>query len=367
MRRRVWTAWSASALAHALLLAALLWLARARPTGDRAAPLELDIVVEAPSPDLRTGETALAPAARTGSSSAAPARPLRRRGVPAGQSAAPDIAAVPEIEAAPDTGAEPDAASAPAGQPNLSLDVVPADRRAAIAGPAPDVVVRAAPKRRPSVDELRADLERKHSAIANVIDGRVDPLLYDYLRGARTRFEAEARRLADRIALGAGDTVSGWGRGYLKGVADARKPRGGSERGPELADPSVRRRPDLADAYGESERMAKSGAEERRVEICLDVAAGRDTSATIRRGSGNAGLDAVALEAFEKAIAARPVPPDARTGRACYEVLIAAHRAPPLPFVSCGFDSTGITCMWPFKRVTAVSGRLLSVEYPDRR
>jgi hypothetical protein len=225
------------------------------------------------------------------------------------------------------------------------------------------VVLRARP-RPPSVEELRAELERRDEAVANVRAGRADPLLYEYLRGARARFEDEARRLAEAIALGPKETLGGWGRGYLKGVEDAhRKDRADDDR-PDLRTDADRRRPDLAAADEESLRQARSGAEERRVEVCLDVAPGRDTSARLRRGSGNAALDRVALEAFVRSVAARPVPPDARTGRACYEVRISAVRAPPLPFVSCGFDRSGITCIWPFKKITSVTGRLLSVEYP---
>jgi hypothetical protein len=39
---------------------------------------------------------------------------------------------------------------------------------------------------------------------------------------------------------------------------------------------------------------------------------------------------------------------------------------PPLPFVACSFDIgiTAPTCVWPFKKVTSVKGRLLTVEYP---
>jgi hypothetical protein len=39
---------------------------------------------------------------------------------------------------------------------------------------------------------------------------------------------------------------------------------------------------------------------------------------------------------------------------------------PPLPFVACSFDIgiTGPTCVWPYKKVTSVKGRLLTVDYP---
>ena len=128
---------------------------------------------------------------------------------------------------------------------------------------------------------------------------------------------------------------------------------------------------DALGAYGEARRQAEAGAEVRRAEVCLDVAAGRDTAVKLRRSSGNAALDRLTLESFTKAVAARPVPDDARRGLACYELHISAYRMPPLPFISCGVGRAGLTCVWPFKKVTSVKGRLLSVEYPpaegDRR
>jgi hypothetical protein len=116
--------------------------------------------------------------------------------------------------------------------------------------------------------------------------------------------------------------------------------------------------------YNEAQRQAEAGAELRRAEVCLDVAAGRDTGVALRRSSGNAALDRLTLESFTKAVAARPVPDDARRGLACYELQISAYRMPPMPFVSCGIGRAGLTCVWPFKKVTSVKGRLLSVEYP---
>ncbi len=117
-------------------------------------------------------------------------------------------------------------------------------------------------------------------------------------------------------------------------------------------------------AYDKARRQAEAGAEERRAEVCLDVAAGRETAVVLRRSSGNAALDRLTLESFTKAVAARPVPPDARRSLACYELQISAFRMPPLPVVSCGVGRHGLTCVWPFKKVTSVKGRLLGVEYP---
>jgi len=240
-----------------------------------------------------------------------------------------------------------------------------------VAGPPPpEGTLRARPGR-PSVDEMRIEMERQQDAIDNVDKGRVDPLLYDYLRGARARFKQDAERLADELSVGAGDAVRGWGRGYLNTVRDVNRgvigartdlpPGSGGD-----ARNEVSRGADVLGQYGEAHRQAQAGAEERSAEVCLDVAAGRETAVSLRRSSGNAALDHVTVESFTKAIAARPVPPDARRGLACYELRISAFRMPPLPFISCSFDIgvSGPTCVWPYKKVTSVKGRLLSVDYP---
>ena len=70
--------------------------------------------------------------------------------------------------------------------------------------------------RRFDVDELRVELERQQDAVANVDKGRTDPLLYEYLRGARSRFLDDAEKLADDLTIGPGDMVRAWGRGYVQ-------------------------------------------------------------------------------------------------------------------------------------------------------
>jgi len=255
---------------------------------------------------------------------------------------------------------------------DLSLGALSGGVKARIAGPPPtEQTLRARPGRF-SVDELRADLERHEDAVANVEKGRVDPLLYDYLRGARARFQEQAARLADSIPVGPGDMARSLGRGYLSSVEaansgalgarpDAPREGGGDERN----EPSLHA--DVLGAYAESRRQTEVGAEERRAEVCLDVAAGQETAVVLRHSSGNAALDRLTVESFTKAVAARPVPPDARRGLACYELRISAFRMPPLPVVACGFDIGfgGLNCVWPFKKVTSVKGRLLTVEYPS--
>ena len=72
---------------------------------------------------------------------------------------------------------------------------------------------------------------------------------------------------------------------------------------------SHRPAPTCSARYDKARRQAEAGAEERRAEVCLDVAAGRETAVVLRRSSGNAALDRLTLESFTKAVAAHPVPP----------------------------------------------------------
>jgi hypothetical protein len=234
--------------------------------------------------------------------------------------------------------------------------------------PGPEQTLRARPGRF-AVDELRAEIERQQDAVANVDAGRADPLLYDYLRGARSRFLETADQLANDIAVGPGTMVRGWGRGYLRTLEDVSRGKMGAKldaprEGGGDARNETSPHADVLRGYNEARRQAEAGAEERRAEVCLDVAAGREPAVALRRSSGNPALDRLTLESFTKAVAARPVPPDTRGGRACYELHISAFRMPPLPSLSCGVGRAGLTCVWPFKKVTSVRGRLLSVEYP---
>jgi hypothetical protein len=254
---------------------------------------------------------------------------------------------------------------------DLSFGALRDDIKGRFVGPPPpEGTLRARPGR-PSVDEMRVEMERQQDAVANVDKGRVDPLLYDYLRGARSRFKQEAERLADDLSVGAGDAARGWGRGYLNTLRDVNRGVIGArtDRPPEAggdARNETSRGADVLGQYVEAHRQAAAGAEERSAEVCVDVAAGRETAVSLRRSSGNAALDRLTVESFTKAAAARPVPPDARRGLACYELRISAFRMPPLPFISCSFDIgiSGPTCVWPYKKVTSVKGRLLSVDYP---
>jgi hypothetical protein len=379
-RSRSWAAWVTSAFLHALVAVLIVRAGErsARRMAATAAEERVDFDIEiagereesAPVPESRKEPSRRSPARRERSSLGAAPSPSPRQRARGDQESAERGDQQGLERGGPATVPSSPANNRAGGAAvDLSFGALADDVKGRFAGPPPaEGVLRARPHRF-DVDELRADLDRRRDAVNNVEAGRVDPLLYDYLRGARARFEDTAEKLADDLAVGPGDMVRGWGRGYLRTVDDANRgvigaradaPReGGGDTRNEIS-PGT----DVLGAYGEAHRQAASGAEERRAEVCLDVAAGRETGVVLHRGSGNAALDRLTIESFTKAVAARPVPPDARRGLACYELVISAYRMPPLPAISCGIGRAGLTCVWPFKKVTSVKGHLLSVEYP---
>jgi hypothetical protein len=372
-RSSSWAAWVTSAVLHALIAVLVVRAGNRAPRPPEPEPqvVELDFEVRDPSPLPSPRQAGRGDERQAGrgdkkrASAPSPSSAPSPRSAPSSSSAVPDAPApgpVDRAEAGGDHGAP---------RVDLSFGALPDEIKGRFKGaPPPEGTLRARPGRL-SVDELRVELERHQDAVANVEAGRVDPLLYEYLRGARSRFQADAKRLADGLPLGPGATVRGWGRGYLKSVDDVNRGVTGAraDRPPEAGGDTrneISPGADVLGQYREAGRQAEAGAEERSAEVCVDVAAGRESAVSLRRSSGNAALDRLTIESFTKSIAARPVPPDARRGLACYELRISAFRMPPLPFVSCGFDIgfSGVTCVWPYKKVTSVKGRLLSVDYP---
>ncbi len=216
---------------------------------------------------------------------------------------------------------------------------------------------------RPSVDELRADAERRADGVQNVRAGRAHPLLFDYLRDARDRLTPAAQRIAEALPLGPAETVRGWGRGYLGAVDEAHHGAFAPAK-PGADHPFGGTRPDVLGAYNEAERQAESGAETRTAEVCLGVAPGHAAMVTLRRSSGNAALDRLAVDSFRAAGDERAPGPDVRPALACYRVRISAHRVPPLPSVS--FDFARRRLIYPLKRITDVSVELESVDFGSK-
>ena len=122
-------------------------------------------------------------------------------------------------------------------------------------------------------------------------------------------------------------------------------------------------RPDVLGAYNEAARQAESGAEQRAAEVCLGVAPNHEVVVTLRRSSGNAALDRLAIDSFQRAGDARPVTADVRPALACYRVAVSAFRLPPLPTV--GIDFVNRRILYPLKRITKVTVELQSVDFGE--
>ena len=227
------------------------------------------------------------------------------------------------------------------------------------------------PARRRPVGELRVEAERRAEAVANVRAGRAHPLLFDVLRNARDRLTPEATHIAESLPLGAAETTKGWARGYLRGVDEAHSgrfapPPGSQETtGEPPGETTGGPRPDVLGGYNEAAHQAESGAEQRSAEICLGVAPNHAVVATLRRSSGNAALDRLAVESFKSAGDAQPVTPDVRPALACYRVAVSAFRMPPLPSV--GIDLVKGRIIYPLKRITRVTVELQSVDFGAKR
>jgi hypothetical protein len=157
--------------------------------------------------------------------------------------------------------------------------------------------------------------------------------------------------------------MKGWGRGYLRGVADAHSGQLAPPPGPD--DTMGGPRPDLLGGYKEATHQAESGAEQRSAEICLGVAPNHAVVVTLRRSSGNAALDRLALDSFEAAGGERQVTPEVRPALACYGVTVSAFRMPPLPSV--GLDLVKGRVIYPLKRITKVTVELQSVDFGAKR
>jgi hypothetical protein len=227
--------------------------------------------------------------------------------------------------------------------------------------PAPEAP--ATPSRRKPLAELRAEADRRAEAVANVRAGRADPLLFDYLRSARDRLTPEATHIAESLPLGPAETTKGWARGYLGGVEEAHSGRFAPLQAPDETVDGPR--PDLLGGYGEAAHQAQVGAEQRAAEVCLGVAPNHAVVATLRRSSGNAALDHLAVASFQSVGDGRAVTPDVRPALACYRVTVCAFRMPPLPAV--GIDLIKGRIVYPLKRITKVTVELQSVDFGGKR
>jgi hypothetical protein len=345
--------------------------ARVRPA---AFDLDLSSLASTPAaPPARPAAPAPSPAALAPAvpNHAAPEKraPPSRRGEPSrGRGAARAPArrpSAPEISPA-----EGESFSLKMRAPDLSLDRLPAGLESA---PADEPSTEAPPVRRgsrsrPSGPASKEETARRlqqifdeDRAVDDVRTGRVSPHLYDLVREAEERFKptwdltkGDARR------VGAIDTsfksfIRSIGRNWQQALEEQRDAV--RERQEKKEEP-----PSLLDYYDLMRRVAEDAADLYSAELCASIAPGRPSDVKVVRSSQRPRFDALAQNALEKAVDARPAPAGTAAVRACYNFTARFSRVPPIPVVGCNFDEVKLTldCFYPTKKVLKVSVRLLS-------
>jgi outer membrane biosynthesis protein TonB len=374
----------ASLLVHALMLAgALHWSPRARGPGPAdQAPIEIEVRTAQPQPapalqppaEESPAPTSPPPAGGQRRKPGAPAPALPAPPLPAPAPSAPPLPAPPPSAPAP--APAPEAAAAPAllrmrAAPSFTMDQAAVDRltRDGVIAPPADALPPAAPVvRKPSFSEKVAALAREDGARANVDQGHVHPLLYDYVRDARKVFtpREEVVELDPRAPNTVGRTFRSWGRTWLRDYQD--KLRGVRQADRTAAAPgkhSEAPSTDLLAQYNEVMRAAEKHAEDIACQVCVVLRPGAPPQVMLAHSSGNAEVDRTAVEALERAVARRPQNKDLRPERACYKFSARVYRIPPLPMVGCNFDEVSLTagCYYPGKQVYKTTVDLESVDY----
>ena len=136
-------------------------------------------------------------------------------------------------------------------------------------------------------------------------------------------------------------------------------------RHPSLERPGDEDDPTLLETYEEQVRQTIAHANALSAEVCLDLASGSETKATIVRTSGRGKFDRMVRDSAKVAAVARPYPSDAPAVRACYRFTARYATIPPVPFLSCSLEKPerrDSRCVYPFKRVIGKNVELLSVE-----
>jgi hypothetical protein len=223
------------------------------------------------------------------------------------------------------------------------------------------------PVRGPTFSERLAARQRDDNAHVAVFEGRVHPLLYDFGRDAQRDFKpAEGHLYADsRAPNTVGRALRSWAHDFL--TADPQylwwqrslAAQKAGARGSTLDEAEVLRN------YDKMIVQNAAGAEPIACLICVVLKPGALPKVELRTSSGNGEMDRAALEALTHATLRRPLDPDVKPERACYQFTATVRRVPPLPIAGCGFDEVKLTfgCYYPTMRVLHTAVTLESVDY----
>jgi hypothetical protein len=227
--------------------------------------------------------------------------------------------------------------------------------------PAPAAHVRGA-----SFTERLASQMRDANARMNVVEGHVQPFLYDFMRAARRDFKpAEGGIYTDpRSPNTVRRALRAWRRQYF--IADPRylawqrqiAEREASARGGTLDQANVLRK------YGQMVDDNAAGNAPIASLVCVQLQPDAPPKVEVSSSSGNRELDRAALASLSHAATSQPLDPDLKPQRACYHFTAAVERAPPIVMAGCSFDEVKLTlgCTYPAMKVLRTNVTLASVE-----
>jgi hypothetical protein len=203
--------------------------------------------------------------------------------------------------------------------------------------------------------------------------GRVHPRLYDIGRTAQQTFDPSWALVEDhpRKIGSMGNTASEMGKSVLRSwVVQAPRyatntPMPAPPRHPGTVRPGEEDDPTMIERYDAQVRNAIDDANSLSSIVCLDLAPGRDVSATVARTSGRGRFDRLVRASALAAARAKPLPADLDATRACYRFTAHFATVPPVPYFGCTLEKSERTddrCVYPFKRIVARDVELISVK-----
>jgi outer membrane biosynthesis protein TonB len=343
---------------HGLLV---LVAVRVSPRKIEAPPQPLEIELqEAPPPP---------PAAAAPPEPVGPPAPLRpaapeRRPRQATAPSAPSVPS-PAPEAAPEGPADPSLLRM--RPPKLSLDDATVDRfeREGVITSTPLPETAPAGRGKSKWQQKLAMLERDTEGRKNVLDGKVHPQVYDFMRDAQKIFKPRESVVEKdpRNPNTVGRSMRAWTRGFFRNYLDQLRKL-------ELEEPTRKGRmaeggTDLMAEYNRLLRAAEKGSQAIACQVCLVIRPGQPPEVVLTSSSGNKEVDEAATDAVTRAALRRPYEKDLKPERACYRFAATVYRIPPLPIAGCGFDEVKmkLNCFYPGMQVYKLDVKLDLVDY----
>jgi hypothetical protein len=291
-----------------------------------------------------------------------PSEPQRRPR----QASAPATPVAPTAAPEPAAPSEPAESALPRTPPRLTLDRATIDRfeREGVISATPTPA--APPAKGPSKWQQKlAMVERDQVGRKNVVDGKVHPQVYDFMRDAQKVFAPRESVVEKdpRAPNTVGRSVRMWTRGFFRNYLDQLRKLEQDE--PARKSLLAEGGSDVLAEYGRLLRAAEKGAETITCQVCLVIRPGFPPEVVLAKSSNNKEVDDAAVDALQRAAFRRPYEKDLRPERACYTFAATVYRIPPLPIIGCNFDESSLKfgCYYPGKQVYQLKVHLDLVDY----